>query len=309
LPVHWFADYQRGQPGEWDREAHLADTQSELDAALEDGRINMDKLDHATEQSARRRGSVRNLASFSLFVGEGLEKVLRIGDRLRFSHHGDGAFSYNVQRDSVTVFSAGSLQTMDGGGPFAIWQDNEAYSKADETLVQARPATIHEISERMQRLGEFADSHHVYVTVRILDRMFRLASRQVACVDPYYVFLARTNSRIQSAGYPEPGIHAAGRLDAPGIALIEDAAEQLIAPKTRLLMISVVDVDLVSRNPFPLVAEPKSALRGLYAWKLEGDFGIPSAREFGGGSCSIQDARECVRQFHRHHAPPLSGAQ
>jgi hypothetical protein len=211
FPIHWFADQERrSKPGELDAAAFAADARSALDGA-------------------------RDLASYSLFVGEGLEKVLQIGDKLRFSHDGSGAFSYSARRDSVTVFSAGSVQSIDQGGPFAIWQSRDAYPRADEWPVQAPPLTLHEVGVQVRRFSEFADSHPIYVSVRILDRMFRLGSRQGARVDPYYVFVARTNSLIEYNGFPERAIHAAGRLDAPGFSLIEDAAEQLIEPKTRLL--------------------------------------------------------------------------
>ena len=62
-------------------------------------------------------------ASFSLVVGDSLSSALRIGDELKYSRDGNGDFRYSLERSSETVFSAGTVDPSDPGGPIAVWQE------------------------------------------------------------------------------------------------------------------------------------------------------------------------------------------
>jgi hypothetical protein len=77
----------------------------------------------AFERALRRRGLTRDLASFSLFVGEALASALQAGDELRSSRDGNGDFRFSVERDAQMVFSAGTVSRSDSATPITVWQE------------------------------------------------------------------------------------------------------------------------------------------------------------------------------------------
>jgi hypothetical protein len=79
--------------------------------------------------------------------------------------------------------------------------------------------------------------HKPYVTTGVKDETFHLLDGQEVRIDPYYVFLARSNNnlRLLDGGSMFPALHAAGSLDALGKDLIIDAAWRLDNPKIKLL--------------------------------------------------------------------------
>jgi len=255
FPLHWFSDAEPRQPGNWDAASDRDCLRAAIEAAKQGADVNMEAFRQALEEADRQRGRTRDLGSYSLFVGDALEKVLRIDDQLRFSRGFSGEFTYSVKRSSETVFSAGAVAGSDEGGPFGIWQSPEAYPQWDEKLTNARPSSFELVQEQMRQLQEFADAHKVYVSVRINKQSFRLVDEQGVRVDRYYVFLARTNPIMVPLGSSEHAVHAAGDIDAlrkalvagsstwcrfrgrrlDAIELIADAARQLTVPKTRLL--------------------------------------------------------------------------
>ena len=74
-----------------------------------------------------------------------------------------------------------------------------------------------------------------YVTARVNDQVFHLLDGQEVHIDPYYVFLARSNQQLNAALGAPGAIHSAGHLDALKKELIIDAARQLASVTTRLL--------------------------------------------------------------------------
>jgi hypothetical protein len=52
----------------------------------------------ATEAASRRHGLTRDLVSYSVFVGEAMGSILRIGDEMELLRDGNGHLAYNVRR-------------------------------------------------------------------------------------------------------------------------------------------------------------------------------------------------------------------
>jgi hypothetical protein len=160
----------------------------------------------ALDRSLRRRGMTRDFVSFSLFVGESLSCALRTGDDLRYLRDANGDFRYSIERGSETVFSAGTVGTCDSGGPMAIWQEYDRHPKP-------------------------------YISARIHGKNFHLTDGQGALVEPYYVFLARSNRTVPPSAFEftARAVHAAGRLDLLRKEEITDAAYRLAKPYVELL--------------------------------------------------------------------------
>jgi hypothetical protein len=145
---------------------------------------------------------MRDLKSYSLYVGEALQNTMRVADTFRFSLNRACEFSYSVARNSDTILRAGSVSKLDDGGRIAVWQERD------------RP----------------------YVTARINDRVFHLVDGQDAEIDPHYVFLARLTQPRRGIGFiPPQAVCSAGDLNLLRKELIRDAAHQLTAPKTKIL--------------------------------------------------------------------------
>jgi len=72
----------------------------------------------AAEAALRRHGLTRDLASHSVFVGEALGSVLRIGDEMEFLRDGNGHLAYSVRRRGETVLSAGAIGSAMAAGRF-----------------------------------------------------------------------------------------------------------------------------------------------------------------------------------------------
>src|ERR1035437_2309225 len=67
---------------------------------------------------------VRSLKSFSLYVGEALQDVVRRGDTLGFSRNEMGDFSYRLAKNCEMILSAG--HELDEGESMAVWQDYDS---------------------------------------------------------------------------------------------------------------------------------------------------------------------------------------
>jgi hypothetical protein len=168
----------------------------------------------------------RSLKSFSIYVGETLQNIVRAGDTLMFSRNETGAFSYHLARKCEVIFGAGYV--VDGGGPVALWQeyDNEPNPNAGQTVL-GRP-----VAHRISVIRP-------YVSVSVNDQVFHLLEGQDVYVDPHYVFLARSNYNDRGLhlldGYNAPAVYSAGRIGELQKELIRNASRQLTAPKTRIL--------------------------------------------------------------------------
>lgn len=103
-------------------------------------------------------------------------------------------------------------------------------------------------------VSQVAEAHKVYTAVRVNERVFHLVAGQNVYVNPYYVFVARTNSLFEPIGCTMRAVHSFGRIDTLADeltvkgdrrrwwkrrdcfdvkVLIRDAAEQLTAPNAR----------------------------------------------------------------------------
>jgi hypothetical protein len=207
--------------------------------------------------------------SWSIYVGEAMQYAMRVGDTLHYSRDLVGDFAYSVVRSSEVILRAGSIDGLDLGGPVAVWESREARRnpqlKEIREIMAARPSSANtvkgakELRETLESSGRYfqvAEAHKVYVDVRVNDRVFHLVDRQNVYVDPYYVFVARTSSLIQSTDCPMRAVHSFGRIDTLANELIvkrdwrrwwkrrgyfdvkmliRDAAEQLTAPKVRVV--------------------------------------------------------------------------
>jgi hypothetical protein len=156
LPLYQFSDDTRPKPalpdiaGWWKRQLEPPDP-----AALAREKIEL-------EERLSYNRVTRNLASYSLFVGEALHHVLQTGDRLTFAYDGFKGFQYLVERNTETVFTAGPVSSIDAGETIAVWQEID-----DPQLMKVR---------------------RPYISVRIGDRSFQLIDGQEAHSDPYCVF-------------------------------------------------------------------------------------------------------------------------
>lgn len=138
FPTRSFSDV-RPRPWQMDEDARLAEikahgenfvnAQKEALQDLASRRVACNSAsyrkayDEAMDRALRRRGMLRDLASYSVCVGEALGNILRTGDQLNFLRDGNGDFRYSVARDSEVIFSAGSIDGADNGGPMAVWQE------------------------------------------------------------------------------------------------------------------------------------------------------------------------------------------
>lgn len=148
-----------------------------------------EQLDDVTE--------LRDLKSFAVYVGEGLQSALRVGDTLSVTRNRAGDFSYRVP-----ILRAGSVSRGDEVGPVGVWKEKE----------------------------------RTEVTVRIEDRVFYLVDGEDAQSDQHYVFVARTTQKARGIGFiPPQAICSVGQLGELPKELIRDAALQLAAPKLRIL--------------------------------------------------------------------------
>jgi hypothetical protein len=234
LPLGWFADVEPPR-----REVWLAACSDAIKAAIPiatsaaswngwDGSSYSKALHAAKEDALWRRGLTRDLASYSVFVGEALGRVLRIGDEFRFSHNGYGYFCYSAVRKAETVFSAGSVRGVDGGGPLAVWQEYDRHPNPDVEAVKKLSPNL--------PVAEWIDVQRSYVSVRIKDQMFRLFDGEEALIEPYFVFLARSRKTLTSLPpFDIEAVHCAGRLGPLGKELFIDAARQLTAPRIKIL--------------------------------------------------------------------------
>ena len=244
FPIHWFSDVER-PPRATDSAAQLAAIQSHStlwQAAQQEAHkeaasqtspgdfISYTKaVNDARERALRRRGMTRDLASYAVFVGEALGKVLRNGDELRFARDGGGDFRYSVRRKAEIVFSAGSVGSVDEGGPVAVWQE---YDRLPNQNADALTAKFPDM-----RVAEWIYLHRPYVTARVRDQVFHLSDGEEVHAAPYYVFLARSNRNTPAFAveFTPRAVHSLSSLDEPGQELIIDAARQLARPQVKTL--------------------------------------------------------------------------
>jgi hypothetical protein len=244
LPTRSFSD--QPHPSSMDEQARLADMKSYHELFLQAQKESWEEADErvppgadveerlkeqqvAFERALRRRGITRDLASFSLFVGEALAGALQTGDELRYSRDGNGDFRFSVERDAQTVFSAGTVSRSDSASPIAIWQEYDRRPNPNaEALKKERPTL---------NVAEWIYLPKPYVTARIKDQQFRLVDGEEAQVESYYVFLARSNRNVPALAFEftSRAVHAAGRLDVLTKEQIIDAAQTLTRPQVRLL--------------------------------------------------------------------------
>jgi hypothetical protein len=244
LPIQYFSDIEPALRG-LDQDSRLAAMkasqteylEAQKEASDEVGNLGtgdfaawMKARNEAMERALRRRGRRRDLSSYSVFVGEALGKVLHLGDQLNFSRDGNGHFRYCVLRNSEMVFSAGSVGRADDGGPFAVWQEYESRPNPNANAPRWEgfrnlpgPAKI--------------EIRKSYVNARIKDRVFQLIDGQEAHIDPFYVFLARSNNNVPAIAFEffPRAVHAAGCVDPAGKELIIDAALKMMATRTKTL--------------------------------------------------------------------------
>jgi hypothetical protein len=247
FPVRSFSDYI--DPHKGDKQARLA----ELERSGEEFRTLMTQaLDEAVRRMAptapkddverfrkeqdaamarlqRLLGRTRDLASYALHVGDALAAALQDGDVLKYARDGNGDYHYGVQRGSDVVFSAGTVPWHDGGGAMAIWQHHDELPNphADD-LKKQYPH---------DRIAETIPVHRPYVNARIHDRHFLLLDGDEALLEPYYIFLARSNQDVPVLAFEftPRAVHAAGRLDVLTREQIADAARALTRPQVRML--------------------------------------------------------------------------
>jgi hypothetical protein len=244
FPIRWFSD--QPQPYEMDEKARMADFKARSDASWEAQKEAMKEAaakvspkenfaaymkeeQAALERVRRRRGLTRDFKSFSLLVGDSLSSALRTGDELKYSRVGGGDFRYSVERSSEAVFSAGTVGSSDPGGPMAIWQEYDRHRNPGfETLKKQHPTS---------NIAEWINVHKPYVTARIKEQRFHLLDGQEARIDPYYIFLARSNRKVPVIAFEftPRAVHSAGRLDLLGKDQIIDAAQKLTRQQVRLL--------------------------------------------------------------------------
>lgn len=183
----------------------------------------------AFERALRRRGMRRDFASFSLFVGDTLSSALRTHDELKYSRNGSGDFHYSVERNSETVCSAGSVGWSDPGGSMAVWQEYDRHPNPNAEKLKEQHPTF--------RVAEWIDVHKPYVTARIQEQQFHLSDGEEAQIDPYYVFLARSNQKVPAIAFEftPRAVYCAGDLDVVSNDQIIEAANRLTRQNIRLL--------------------------------------------------------------------------
>lgn len=171
----------------------------------------------------------RSLKSFSLYVGEALQNVVRPGDALRFSRNEMGDFSYHLAKNCEMILSAG--HELDEGGFMAVWQehDSEPNPNAGNSLLGIP-------------FAERISVTRPYVSVRLNDQVFHLLEGQDAYVDSDYVFIARSNYSSEMFELIDGGgrraVYSAGRIGELRKELtkelVRNAGHQLTRPATRL---------------------------------------------------------------------------
>lgn len=183
----------------------------------------------ALARALRQRGLTHDFASFSLFVGDSLSSALQSGDELKYSRDGNADFHYSVERNSETVFSAGTVGRSDPGGPMGVWQEYDHRPNPNAESMKKQFPTW--------KVAESIAVHRPYVTARIQEQHFHLLDGQEALIDLYFVFLARSNKNVPAMAFEftPRAVHSAARLDVLGKSQIIDAAQQLTRQHVRLL--------------------------------------------------------------------------
>jgi hypothetical protein len=157
--------------------------------------------------------------------------VLEVGDEFKFSRDSNGDFRCSLSRSSEVVFSAGSLERADGGGPMAVWQEYDSHPNPHVDDVRERFKNVPNL-----KIAATISIHRPYVTARVKDKISHLSDGDELCEDRYYVFLARSNKNVPPLAFEftPRAVHAAGRLDVATKEIIADAARQLLMPRTKL---------------------------------------------------------------------------
>jgi hypothetical protein len=86
-------------------------------------------------------------------------------------------------------------------------------------------------------IAEWVYVHKPYVTARIQEQQFHLSDGEEAQIDPYYVFLARSNEKVPAIAFEftPRAVHCAGHLDVASKDQILEAATRLTRQNIRLL--------------------------------------------------------------------------
>ena len=171
----------------------------------------------------------RDLSSFSVLVGQALDKLLRVGDRLRIERDANGDFRYAVARDSEAILSVGSVAAADTEGAFGVWQEHDSYPNPNAEQLKRKFPQFSVAAE--------ISVHREYVTARVNDQTFRLDDNDEVDVPPYFIFLARSNKNVPvpSFEFTPRAVHGAGRMDLLGKEWITAAAQQQTAVQIRML--------------------------------------------------------------------------
>jgi hypothetical protein len=230
LPLHWFSDAEPAQTRDWAAASFIRDSKEALVTARPSGDLTLKSIENANDIVSRRSYGMRDIASFSLCVGGALERVLQVGDELKFSGDAGGDFYYAVLRNSQMIFSAGSVIPADSGEDFAVWQEYDRFPNSSALEAKLK-------HHAGMPIAEWIDVHRPYVTVRVKDQLFRLLDGEALHIDRYYAFLARSNRNVPaiSLDFTPRAVHAAGCLDGIDKESIVAAAQQLTTFDTRML--------------------------------------------------------------------------
>lgn len=231
LPSRWFSDAVPCGPAtaaEWN-----ADSEEAMELVKQSGPVTLERLNQAEQMIRHRKGRIRQITSYSLFVGKAMERLLQLGDELRFIRDGNADFYYAVRRNSEIIFSAGAVAGRDDGGTVAVWQQHDKYPNP---CAEAAKEQLKDHAKSIP-VAETLSLARPYITVRVQDQFSLLLDGDEVVSYPYYVYLARSNQDVPffSFEFTPRAVHARGCLDSLEKASIIDAALQLTAPKTRLL--------------------------------------------------------------------------
>ena len=111
----------------------------------------------------------------------------------------------------------------------AIWQEYDRHPNPTAEAEKKQHPTL--------KVAEWFDVHKPYVTARIKEQQFHLLDGQEALIDPYYIFLARSNQKVPvlSFEFTPRAVHSSARLDLLRKDQIIDAAQKLTRQHIRLL--------------------------------------------------------------------------
>ncbi len=157
------------------------------------GTFDLETMAKARKLVKRRNGRIRELASYSLFVGEALGRLLQQHDKLQIRRDGNGDFRYSVRRQAESVLTVGSPAGCDVGEVVSVWQQ---YDEHPNPYAQ-------QVREQIKNLpvAETLSVHRPYITTRIESQFFLLLDDDEVEVPPYFVYLARSNQKVPTIAF------------------------------------------------------------------------------------------------------------